>query len=73
MTSPPQRSGDAAHELTSSLSALLLGLQRLRTLTGGPDRDRALALIERMEGAVRGMAALLASLQDPPAPPADRT
>ncbi|HEX9306555.1 MAG TPA: hypothetical protein VF894_03620 [Anaeromyxobacter sp.] len=72
MTSSPQGSGDAAHELTSSLSALLLGLQRLRALSGGPEKERALALIERMEGAVRGMNILLESLRSPPAPPADR-
>ena len=71
MSAPPTRAGDVAHELTSSLSALLLGLQRLRTMTGGPDRERALALLERMETAVRGMAALLESLQDGPPPPHD--
>ncbi len=70
MTSPEPRTGDVAHEITSSLSALLLGLQRLRKLTGGPDRERALSLIERMETAVRGMTALLESLRGPPAEPA---
>ncbi len=73
MTSPPQSTGDAAHELTSSLSALLLGLQRLRTFAGGPDKERALALIERMEGALRGMSALVDSLRGPPGPAADRS
>jgi signal transduction histidine kinase len=71
MTSPPHGKPDAAHELTSSLSALLLGLQRLRALTGDAEKDRALALIDRMEGAVRGMAALLESLRRPPGPPGD--
>jgi signal transduction histidine kinase len=63
-TTPPPR--DLAHELTSSLSALLLALQRLRTLQGGPEKDRALALLDRMETAVRGMSALLESLRAPP-------
>jgi hypothetical protein len=65
-THPAPRSGDLAHELTSSLSALLLAVQRLKTLQGGPERERALALLERMETAVRGMAALLENL--PPSP-----
>ena len=67
----PPRTGDLAHELTSSLSALLLGLQRLRALQGGPEKERALALLARMETAVRGMAALLESLPPPPGPGAD--
>lgn len=66
--SPPPRGGDLVHELTSSLAALLLGLQRLRSMQGGPDRERALALLDRMETAVRGIAALLESLRGPPAP-----
>lgn len=63
---PPPR--DLAEELTSSLSALLLALQRLRTLQGGPEKERALALLDRMETAVRGMSALLESLQTSPGP-----
>ncbi len=70
MPSSPPRSSDLAHELTSSLSALLLGLQRLRALQGGAEKERALALLERMETAVRGMAALLETLRVPPGPPA---
>jgi hypothetical protein len=73
MTSPPGLDRDPVHELTSSLSALLLGLGRLRQLTGGPERDKALALIDRMETAVRGITALLESLRAPaesqPVPP----
>ena len=69
MPSSPPRSSEFAHELTSSLSALLLGLQRLRALQGGVEKERALALLERMETAVRGMAALLETLR-PPGPPA---
>ncbi len=69
MATPPERAGDVAHELTSSLSVLLLGLQRLRALQSGPERERALVLIERMETAVRGMATLIESLRNPPAPP----
>jgi hypothetical protein len=65
---PPSRSSDLAHELTSSLSALLLGLQRLRTLQGGPEKERALALLDRMETAVRGISALLESLRGPGEP-----
>jgi hypothetical protein len=68
--SPPPRS-DLAHELTSSLAALLLGLQRLRPLQGGPEKDRALALLDRMEMAVRGISALLESLRGPPDPGKD--
>jgi signal transduction histidine kinase len=67
-STPPARSGDLAHELTSSLSALLLGLQRLRAMQGGPDKQRALALLDRMETAVRGISALLESLRAPAAP-----
>ncbi len=67
-TPPPARSGDLAHELTSSLSALLLAVQRLRAYQGGPEKDRALALLERMETAIRGMAALLETLRPPPGP-----
>jgi hypothetical protein len=65
---PPSRSGDLAQELTSSLSALLLGLQRLRPLQGGPETERALALLDRMETAVRGISALLESLRGPGEP-----
>jgi hypothetical protein len=65
---PASRSGDLAHELTSSLSALLLGLQRLRPLQGGPEKERALALLDRMETAVRGISALLESLRGPADP-----
>jgi signal transduction histidine kinase len=64
----PPRPTDLAHELTSSLSALLLGLQRLRPLQGGPDKERALVLLDRMETAVRGISALLESLREPPPP-----
>ncbi len=66
MSSPPPRSGDLADELTSSLSALLLAIQRLRGLQGGPEKERALALLDRMESAVRGMTALLETLRSPP-------
>jgi hypothetical protein len=64
----PTRTDDLALELTSSLAALLLGLQRLRSMQGGPDKDRALALLDRMETAVRGISALLESLRGPAAP-----
>jgi hypothetical protein len=64
MATPPA-GRDLAHELTSSLSALLLALQRLRALQGGPEKERALALLDRMETAVRGMAVLLESLRSP--------
>jgi hypothetical protein len=47
---------------------LLLGLQRLRPLQGGPEKERALALLERMETAVRGISALLESLRGPGEP-----
>jgi hypothetical protein len=68
-TTPPGPERDLVHELTSSLSALLLGLQRLRGLTGGPEREKALALIDRMETAVRGISALLESLRAPAGAP----
>ncbi len=66
MTTGPAPRSDLEHELTSSLSALLLAVQRLKALQGGPERDRALALLDRMETAVRGMAALLENLRPPP-------
>lgn len=71
MTDPAPRSGDVAHQLTSSLSALLIGLQRLRKLVTDGDRERTVALVDRMEAQVRGMTALLQSLRAPgaPAPP----
>ncbi len=71
MPSPASRSGDLAHELTSSLTALQLALQRLRSLQGGPEKERALALLDRMETAVAGMAALLETLRAPSGPAAD--
>jgi hypothetical protein len=64
----PPRGDDLVHELTSSLAALLLGLQRLRSMQGGPEKDRALALLDRMETAVRGISALLESVRGPPSP-----
>ena len=77
MTDPAPRSGDVVHQLTSSLSALLLGLQRLRTLTAEADRERALALLDRLEHTVRGMAATLqasrARAPQDPLPPGDGT
>ena len=69
MTTPLARAARRRARAHEPLSALLLGLQRLRTLTGEADRERALALIDRMEGAVRGMAALLESLRAPPGSP----
>jgi hypothetical protein len=73
MTGPAPRSGDVAHQLTSSLSALLLGLQRLRTLTADADRDRALALLDRLERTVRDLAAALGSpTPERPEPPPGR-
>ncbi len=71
MTSSPHHPGDLAHELASSLSALLAALQRLRALQGGVEKERALALLERMETAVRGMASLLETLRVPPGPSVD--
>ncbi len=61
---------DLAHELATSLSALLLGFERLRKLSSGPDCERALALIDRMETTARGMASLVDALARaaPPAP-----
>ncbi len=63
------RPSELAHELASSLTALLLGFQRLRKLTGGPDRQRALALIERMEATARVMAGLVEALRGDAPPP----
>ncbi len=60
---PASRPSDLAHELASSLTALLLGFQRLRKLSGGPDRERALALIERMETTARVMSGLVDALR----------
>jgi hypothetical protein len=68
MTDPASRSGDVVHQLTSSLSALLIGLQRLRTLATAGDRERTLALVDRLEHQVRGMAAVLPSLRAPASP-----
>lgn len=67
---PAAPRSDLAHELATSLTALLLGFQRLRKLSGGPDRDRALALIERMETTARVMAGLVDAIpRDVPAAP----
>ncbi len=58
MTVPAPRPSDLAHELKNTITALLVGIGRLRQLAGGPERDRALALLDRMEAAARGMGAL---------------
>ncbi len=63
---------DLAHELATSLSALLLGFERLRKLSSAPDRERALALIDRMETTARGMASLVDALARA-APPASNS
>ncbi len=69
MPAAPPSAYDLAHELATSLTALLLGFQRLRALTGGPERERALALIERMETTARGMSGLLDALRRATAQP----
>lgn len=68
MTDHAPGSGDVVHRLTSSVSALLLGLQRLRKLAQEGDRERVLALVDRLEGTVQGMVEVLEAAR-PPAPP----
>jgi signal transduction histidine kinase len=63
MDDPGGRRAAAAHELKNAISAVLLGVHGLRRLAGGPDRERALAALDRIESAAARMEGLLEELR----------